>query len=114
LTRPRPAPQYSKITETLDDVTWNRIKRYHVLVIYITPDAMDVTMRGMKPSVEKAKSFADLIERYIAAGGGVLLMPSEGNMLKQAVVDLTAYGQNTRPNRNSRPPLKLGRLISVH
>jgi len=41
-------------TETLDDVTWNRIKRYHVLVIYITPDAMDVTMRGMKPSVEKA------------------------------------------------------------
>jgi hypothetical protein len=76
-------------TETLDDVTWNRIKRYHVLVIYITPDAMDVTMRGMKPSVEKAKSFADLIERYIAAGGGVLLMPSEGNMLKQAVVDLT-------------------------
>ncbi len=76
-------------TEDLSEVTWERVKKYNVLVIYATPDSFDVTNRGMKPSPEKAKSFADLIDRYAAAGGGVLLMPTECNMLKQQVVDLT-------------------------
>jgi hypothetical protein len=76
-------------TETLEDVAWKRIQQYNVLVIYITPDTYAVTMLGQKSSPDKARAFAELIDRYVAAGGGVLLMPTEGNMLKQAVADLT-------------------------
>ena len=77
-------------TEALAEVTAARIQRYSALVIYITPDAYDVTMRGQKSSPEKTRSFAALIEGYVASGGGVLLLPTEGNVLKQAVVDLTS------------------------
>lgn len=77
-------------TETLAEVAWERIKQYDVLVIFITPDAYDVTNNNRASSPEKVKAFADLIERYVAAGGGVLLMPSEANSLKQAVADLTS------------------------
>ncbi len=76
-------------TEHLAEITPERIKNYNVLVIYSTPDAFDVTNRGMKSSPEKAKTFAAMIDRYVASGGGVLLMPTECNMLKQQVSDLT-------------------------
>jgi hypothetical protein len=31
-----------------------------------------------------------MVDAYVTSGGGVLLMPTETNMLKQAVADLTA------------------------
>lgn len=71
------------------EITADRIKQYNVLVITMTPDAYDVTMRRIASSPEKAKSFADMIENYVTAGGGVLLMPHEYNILKQVVSDLT-------------------------
>lgn len=76
-------------TDDLAEVTAERIKRYNVLVIFTTPDAFDVTTRGMKSSPEKARQFAQMIDGYAASGGGVLLMPTECNMLKQQVSDLT-------------------------
>ncbi len=77
-------------TEKLEDVTEERIQRYNVLVIYVTPDAYRVTMRNVASSAELVRSFAELIDRYVASGGGVLLMPTEHNMRKQAVADLTS------------------------
>lgn len=76
-------------TERLEDAVWERVKDYNVLVIYVTPDAWDVTMRAQKSSPEKAKAFADLVDKYAAAGGGVLLLPTEMNVRKQQVAELT-------------------------
>jgi len=76
-------------TDDLGDITAERIKRYNVLVIYITPDAWEVTMRARPSSPEKVKTFAELIDRYAASGGGVFLMPTEGNMRRQVVRELT-------------------------
>jgi len=77
-------------TETLADATWERIRKYNVLVIYVTPDAYGVTNLGEKSSPEKVAAFAELIDRYAGLGGGVFLMPTECNMRKQAVADLTS------------------------
>jgi hypothetical protein len=76
-------------TDSLADITPQRISHYNTLVIFVTPDAYDVTMLGQKTSPEKAQAFADMIDAYVVAGGGVLLMPTETNVLKQSVIDLT-------------------------
>ncbi|MGA2618360.1 MAG: hypothetical protein ABSF26_12170 [Thermoguttaceae bacterium] len=75
-------------TVTLDELTPERIRKYNVLVIYVTPDAFDVTNRGQKSSPQKIERFVAMIDAYAAAGGGVLLMPTEANILKQQVSDL--------------------------
>ncbi len=77
-------------TEGLNDVTWDRIKNYNALVIYVTPDALEVTNRAQKPSEERIRSFVELIDKYVSSGGGVFLMPTEANIVKQAVSDLTS------------------------
>ncbi|MHB9025369.1 MAG: hypothetical protein ACYC7E_14570 [Armatimonadota bacterium] len=71
---------------TLD---WERLKRYNVVVLYYTPDAMDVVHRAQKPSPQKIESFVTLIERYLEESGGVFLFAPENNMVKQALGDLT-------------------------
>jgi len=103
-------------TNSLGDVTWDRIRQYNVLVIYITPDAFDVTMRAQKSSPEKAAAFAAMIEKYAAAGGGVLLMPTETNVLKQAVVDLTdLWGAKLPVERiEEKDPAKVGHLTHAN
>ena len=99
-------------TNSLAEITWDRIRPYNVLVIYVTPDAFDVTMRGRKSSPEKVRGFADLVGKYVAAGGGVLLMPTETNVLKQAVVDLTdLWGARLPVERiEEKDPAKRGHL----
>ncbi|MFH1920619.1 MAG: hypothetical protein ABIP48_12120, partial [Planctomycetota bacterium] len=99
-------------TETLADVTWERVKRYHVLVLYITPDAHRVTTRGEKSSPEEVATFVELVDRYADLGGGVLLMPTECNMRKQAVADLTSrWGAKLPVGRiKETDPDKLGVL----
>jgi hypothetical protein len=79
-------------TNNLSDITWDRIKQYNVLVLYITPDAWDVNPNiGLDKASSPAKvtNFVVLIERYLAAGGGVFLMPREENWKKQMLSDLT-------------------------
>jgi len=76
-------------TDRLDDLTWERIQRYNVLVVYTSPDAWDVTMRGQRSSPEKVEAFVALMERYLDAGGGVFLMAPEYNLGKQVVAELT-------------------------
>ena len=76
-------------TESLSEVTWERISKFNVLVIFGTPDAYAVVYGGEKSSPERVRGFVDLIERYLEAGGGVLLLPMEMNVIKQMVADLT-------------------------
>ncbi|MCX7597652.1 MAG: hypothetical protein N2512_02110 [Armatimonadetes bacterium] len=76
-------------TESLSEATWDRISKFNVLVIFGTPDAYAVVYANEKSSPERVQSFVSLIERYLEAGGGVLLLPMEMNVLKQMVSDLT-------------------------
>jgi hypothetical protein len=75
-------------TEGLREVTWDRIRRFNVLVLATTPDGFAVE-RGERSSPERIRAFVELIERYLGEGGGVLLMPREGHSLKQLLADLT-------------------------
>jgi hypothetical protein len=60
-------------TESLDELTWERIRRFNVLVIFGAPGGFSFLgeLRGEKLTRE---AFATLLERYVAAGGGVLLL----------------------------------------
>jgi len=60
-------------TESLDELTWERIRRFNVLVVYGAPGGFSFLgeLRGDKLTRD---AFAALLERYVAAGGGVLLM----------------------------------------
>ena len=100
-------------TESLAELTAERIRRYNVLVIYITPDAYEVTMLARTSSPGKARAFADLVDSYVASGGGVLLMPTETNILKQAVSDLAdRFGAKLPVERiEESDKSKLGHLL---
>ena len=74
-------------TNSLADITWDRIRQYNVLVIYVTPDAFDVTMRGQKSSPEKVRGFAELT--HVVAGHPVVAGP-EG---KELFLQVTKVGQ---------------------
>jgi len=60
--------------DTLADLTWERINKYNVLVIYASPHT---------------EAFVSLIENYLSAGGGVLMMAYEHNIGKQTMADVT-------------------------
>ncbi len=80
-------------TEDLDEffkLSPERIRKYNVLVIYATPDAYRVCHQNLRTSPEIAESFRKMIDDYVSAGGGVLLIPDEGNGRKQMVGDLTS------------------------
>jgi hypothetical protein len=75
-------------TKGLSEITWERIQNYNVLVIPSTPDS-DAAQRGQVRPADGIEPFVTLMERYLSEGGGVLLMPREGNFIKQSVADLT-------------------------
>lgn len=61
-------------TESLKDVTSERVQKYNVLVVF---------------SSAKTPEFTNVVEKFLTSGGGVLLMAPEYNIGKQQVVDLT-------------------------
>lgn len=65
-------------TDSLAEVTWDRLRRYNALVIYTCPpDAgVDVWPFRKAPPITK-DAYIALIDRFIAAGGGVLIMATE-------------------------------------
>ena len=68
-------------TESMADVTWNRLQRYNVLVLYTCPPAPGVDAWPFSGSQPIYKTdFIALIERFLAQGGGVLLMAVETNV----------------------------------
>jgi hypothetical protein len=75
-------------TTGLSEITWDRIRNYNVLVIPRTPDS-DAAQRGQVRPADGIEPFVRLMERYLSEGGGILLIPREGNFIKQSVADLT-------------------------
>ena len=68
-------------TENMADVTWSRLQGYNVLVLYTCPPDPGVNawpFSGSQP-IYKA-DFIALIARFLAQGGGVLLMAVETNV----------------------------------
>ena len=59
--------------DSVIDMTWDRMSKYNVIVIYSTPHN---------------EAFAALIERYLLSGGGVLLFAYEHNIGKQFMRDI--------------------------
>lgn len=76
-------------TNSFADVTWERIKQYNALVIYMTPDAFAVTNMGQRSDPPRVAQFTGLVDKYLASGGGVFLLAPENNMGKQMVAELT-------------------------
>ena len=72
-------------TESLKEITWERIKNYNVLVLFSSPGFIWFQMG--KSSYDN--EFKNLIERYVSEGGGVLLMTSEDNLGRQKLLELT-------------------------
>jgi len=61
-------------TNSLAEVTWERIKNYNVVVLFEQP-----------PGAQ----FLSDIEQFVTTGGGVFLFPTEANIKKQVLYDLT-------------------------
>jgi len=76
-------------TDNAGDVTAERLRAFNAVVLFATPDAVGVADRGEPSSPARVQSFVDVVEGYLAAGGGVLLMPEEANFKKQRLSDLT-------------------------
>ena len=72
-------------TEDLKEITWDRIKNYNVLVLFQAPFYSWIHQGKSKYD----KEFQSLMERYVSAGGGVLLMPTEDNLGRQKLIELT-------------------------
>jgi len=65
-------------TDSLAEVTWDRLQRYNILVVYTCPadDGTNVwPFHGNPPITQDA--FITLIDRFVADGGGVLVMAVE-------------------------------------
>lgn len=70
--------------DTLDDLsdfTWARIRRYHVLVLFGAPAEREGDGTVFGPQPLDSQSYSALVERFLAAGGGVLAMlyPKNGD-----------------------------------
>jgi hypothetical protein len=76
-------------TESLAELTWERIARYNVLVLTTTPDAYDAALLFKPSSPEAIARFNALMDRFLENGGGLLLFPNDLNRIKQALSDLT-------------------------
>ncbi len=77
------------VTEFRNDITWDRIKDYNVLVIYATIDGYNVSTAHQSSDPATITNFVNLIEDYLDQGGGVFLHVPEVNLIKQLAIDLT-------------------------
>jgi hypothetical protein len=104
-------------TESPSDVTWDRIKRYNTILLYMMPEGYDfgLGMYARPSSPDKITNFVALIERYLEAGGGVFLMPREHNVKKQSLADLTGRWGVRLPVETitESDPAKVGNLTQA-
>jgi hypothetical protein len=69
-------------TDNLGEVTWDRVKHYNALLVFMTP--------AMHPGEEKAEAgFIETVNRFVQAGGGVFLWAPENNLLRQVLAPFT-------------------------
>lgn len=80
---------YTENKKEMYNLTPERINKYNVVVIYVTPggSVMGGSEAGMKG--DAGKKFKTLINDYLAKGGGVFLMGYESNHGRQHVADLS-------------------------
>lgn len=101
------------LTDSLAQLTWERLRRFNAVVLFISPDAFDVCQRGQESAPQKVTAFVELIERYLEAGGGVFLFAGENNMGKQLLAELSERWGARFPAENimeSDKDVKLGML----
>ena len=76
-------------TESMAEVTWERLKQYHVLVLYSCPPDAGVDawpFLGKQPIYKQ--DFMALVDRFLASGGGVFLIAVETQIRTTLVRDL--------------------------
>ncbi len=68
-------------TDSLTEVTWERLRRYNVLVDYTCPTdpGVDTWLFRGTPAIAK-DAYVNLIDRFLAAGGGVFIMAAESQI----------------------------------
>jgi len=76
-------------TDRLDELTRDRIRHYNVLVLFVTPDSLEVCDNQNSSSPARNESFVSIVEEFVQNGGGVLLMPGEMNIRMQRLAALT-------------------------
>jgi len=78
-------------TDAMADVTWERIRRYNVLLIYLSPPPPGVDagpFNGTQPIYQS--DFNALVERFLQQGGGVFVMAAETQIRITLLRDLIA------------------------
>jgi hypothetical protein len=84
-------------TTSLAELNRSRLFRYNALVLFISPaaaatmDRKGVGLHLPPVSPSLAAEFGPAVRDYVAAGGGVLLYPSEMNWATQQLYDLTSH-----------------------
>ncbi len=76
-------------TENLEELTRERLRPFDVLVLFVTPNSFAVAQKAQPSSPDRVRSFVQLVEWYLAAGGGLFLMPDEANLGVQRLAEIT-------------------------
>lgn len=78
-------------TDRHTEFTWDRIKNYNVLVLYTCPGPEGSPYQNFltQPNAPHQKEFVELVERFLAEGGGVFLMAYTHNVDYQYAKALT-------------------------
>ncbi len=61
-------------TDVHSELTWERVRRYDVLVIYVCPLARGAYYDNSPDRPPYRDEFVEIVERFLEAGGGVFLM----------------------------------------
>jgi len=95
--------------------TWDRIKRYNALVLYSCPRAEAYNFHNFlfPPRPPYQKAFVALIERYLAEGGGVLLMAYTHNVTYQFTKPLTDNWNAHIPLQHIEDPGNVARMTRM-
>jgi hypothetical protein len=102
-------------TDSMADVTWSRLQQYNVLVLYTCPPDAGVDawpFSGSQP-IYKAE-FIALIERFLAQGGGVLLMAVETHIRVTLTRDLIAPWGADLPLETISDPTNTAPMSRMH
>ena len=73
------------------NLTWSRLRQYNALVLFGEPAGIIGSLSANETAVPAGQGpeFPALVQRFLAAGGGVLMMPTERNTYIQQFPTLT-------------------------
>lgn len=81
------------------NLTWSRVRQYNALVLFGEPAGIIGCMTNNQTAAPRGEGpeFSAVVQRFMAAGGGVLMMPTELNKYVQQFPTLTAALGATLP-----------------